>query len=48
MIPELSHTSAKQALEPWKFGGVGNYPEPMIDLREARDRTLAIWKHARA
>jgi deoxyribodipyrimidine photo-lyase len=48
MIPELSDTSAKQALEPWKFGGVGNYPEPMIDLREARDRTLAIWKHARA
>lgn len=48
MIPELANASAKQTLEPWKFGGVGNYPEPMIDLRQARDRTLAIWKRARA
>ena len=48
MIPELAEASPKQALEPWKFGGVGNYPAPMIDLSEARDRTLAVWKLARA
>jgi deoxyribodipyrimidine photo-lyase len=48
MIPELAEASPKQTLEPWKFGGVGNYPAPMIDLGKARDRTLAIWKQARA
>jgi deoxyribodipyrimidine photo-lyase len=48
MIPELAEASPKQTLEPWKFGGVGNYPAPMIDLGEARDRTLAVWKLARA
>ena len=48
MIPELAEASPKQTLEPWKFGGVGNYPAPMIDLSEARDRTLAVWKLARA
>lgn len=48
MIPELAEASPKQTLEPWKFGGVGNYPAPMIDLGDARDRTLAVWKLARA
>lgn len=48
MIPELAEASPKQTLEPWKFGGVSGYPEPMIDLGAARDRTLAIWKQAKA
>ena len=47
MIPELAGADAKQTLEPWKFGGVGDYPKPMIDLSEARDRTLSVWKIAR-
>lgn len=47
MIPELAGASAKQTLEPWKFGGVGDYPKPMIDLSEARDRTLSVWKIAK-
>ena len=44
MIPELAGASAKQTLEPWKFGGVGSYPKPMIDLSAARDKTLQVWK----
>jgi deoxyribodipyrimidine photo-lyase len=44
MIPELAGASAKQTLEPWKFGGVGSYPKPMIDLSAARDKTLQAWK----
>jgi deoxyribodipyrimidine photo-lyase len=47
MIPELAGASAKQTLEPWKFGGVGDYPKPMIDLSDARDRTLSVWKIAK-
>ena len=47
VIPELAGADAKQTLEPWKFGGVGDYPKPMIDLSDARDRTLSIWKIAK-
>ena len=48
MIPELAQAGRKQVLEPWKYGGVPGYPEPMVDLSEARDKTLAIWKLARS
>ena len=27
-----------------EFGGVENYPKPMIDLSAARDKTLQAWK----
>ncbi len=47
MIPELAGASAKQTLEPWKFGGVGSYPKPMIDLSAARDKTLQAWKNSK-
>jgi deoxyribodipyrimidine photo-lyase len=47
MIPELAGADAKQTLEPWKFGGVGDYPKPIIDLSDARHRTLSIWKIAK-
>ncbi len=47
MIPELAAANPKQCIEPWKYGGVAGYPSPMIDLGEARDKTLAIWKLSR-
>lgn len=48
MVTELVDATPKQTLEPWKFGGIGKYPAPMIDLSEARDKTLSIWKLARS
>jgi deoxyribodipyrimidine photo-lyase len=44
-VPELAGLSRAQIHEPWEKGGaVPGYPEPIIDHRIARDRTLAAYK----
>ena len=48
MVPELANAGKKQILEPWKDGGFAGYPEPIIDLVQGRNSTLAIWKTMRA
>ena len=48
MVPELANAGKKQILEPWKDGGFVGYPEPIIDLVQGRNSTLAIWKTMRA
>ena len=48
MVPELANAGKKQILEPWKAGGFAGYPEPIIDLAQGRDSTLATWKTMRA
>ena len=48
MVPELANAGKKQILEPWKAGGFAGYPEPIIDLAQGRDSTLAIGKPMRA
>ena len=50
-IPELKNMPTAMLLEPPTpgslFGGRGNYPEPMVQHSEERDRTLAFFKKHR-
>ena len=50
-VPELQHAPLEALLEPPEgslFGRRGGYPEPMVDHREERERTLAMFKAHRA
>jgi deoxyribodipyrimidine photo-lyase len=37
-VPELAHLEARQIHEPWQFGGVAGYPEPIVDHAEVAGR----------
>lgn len=39
-VPELRHLDGKAAHEPWKHGGAGGYPSPVVDHAEARREAL--------
>lgn len=48
-VPELADTPRTQIHQPWENGGkVPGYPEPIIDHRFARERTLAAYKAVKA
>ena len=47
MVPELADLPTRHIFEPWRHGGAAGYPSPMVDLSEARQKTLAIWKQGR-
>ena len=40
-LPQLAALSDKAIHAPWTAGGVGGYPEPIVDHAQARARTLA-------
>ena len=44
-VPELAHLSTNEIHAPWeKKAEIRNYPQPMIDHRTARERTLSAYK----
>jgi deoxyribodipyrimidine photo-lyase len=46
-VPELTHLSSSNIHNPWENDiTVRNYPEPIVDHKYARERTLAIYKAA--
>jgi deoxyribodipyrimidine photo-lyase len=48
-VPELSGLPQSQIHQPWeKDGAVLGYPDPIIDHRFARERTLAAYKAVKA
>lgn len=46
-VPELAHLSAPTIHEPWKHGGVPNYPAPIVEHHAARLKALALFKAVR-
>ena len=48
MIPQLTNLAPKYIFEPWKSGQAGDYPMPIVDLKQSRERTLKIWKETLA
>ena len=48
-VPELREVDTPHIHEPWKAGMLaGDYPPPIVDHAEARDRTIATYKAALA
>ncbi len=46
-IPELAHLPDKHIHEPWRAPSLtGDYPAPILDHVEARERTLARYRAA--
>jgi deoxyribodipyrimidine photo-lyase len=44
-VPELAHLSTQEIHAPWERGGsLRGYPQPIIDHKFARQRTLAAYK----
>jgi len=47
-VPELADIQGDEVHEPWKMDKPPkDYPEPIVDHKEARERTLAAFKEAR-
>ncbi len=44
-VPELR--AASNVHEPWKEGGVAGYPDPLVDLKESRERALSAYQELR-
>jgi deoxyribodipyrimidine photo-lyase len=46
MIPELAHVTGDAIHAPWEAGplALGSYPPPIVDHREMRARTLAVYE----
>lgn len=43
-VPEVADLSDKFVHQPWADGGVNGYPEPIVDLKESRERALEAFK----
>lgn len=46
-VPELAHLPAEHIHQPWKVGGVRNYPKPIVDLKQSREAALAAYSALR-
>ncbi|WP_433161988.1 cryptochrome/photolyase family protein [Kribbella sp. CA-247076] len=46
-VPELRQLEGKAVHEPWKYGGVEGYPEPIVDHAEARREALRRYEAIR-
>jgi len=43
-VPEVRKLPDKLVQEPWEGGGVAGYPDPIVDLKESRERALEAFK----
>lgn len=46
-IPELAGLDAKAIHEPWRVGGIPEYPAPLVGLPESRERALEAYGRLR-
>jgi deoxyribodipyrimidine photo-lyase len=43
-VPELAGLDARIIHEPWKAGGVPDYPEPLVSLKDSRESALQAFR----
>jgi deoxyribodipyrimidine photo-lyase len=46
-VPELAGLDTRHLHEPWKSGHVPDYPAPLVDLQDSRERALAAFRSLR-